>query len=296
MASRQVSKLWKLGIRVAAATGDQERNDKAMIGLIERCADVVPEGTTSLTVSEAQYYVGRQIEFETEKLRRGDDDHVKKLVGVDAQRQARNGAVTEVYGVLLRTRGAFEAVFGPGTSVKLLGLDTRVPDDPVRLYQTADRCRRWLRDPQIELPKVALPGFTFDRESMAAGIDGPLDLLGTALAVLPQEEKHSVDTLVSKLTGMKRLDELIGRGARWLEALYDIGGMEEESDRVRLSSHRSNSPAAPASPEAAPESAPAEGSPETVARTAVARTAALESASESPAAASSPESPAKATA
>ncbi len=231
-----------------------------MQGLIERCADVVPEGTTSLTLSEAQFYVGRQIEVETLRLRLGDDDHVKNLVGVDAQRQARNLAVAELYGVLLRTKGAFEAVFGPGTSAKLLGLDTQVPDDPERLYQTADRCRRWLRDPQTELPAVDLPGFTFDREAMAAGIDGPLDRLGTALAALPQEEKHSVDTLVSKLTGMKRLDELIGRGARWLEALYDIGGMEEESDRVRLSSHRSSRPAAPP-PEAVPEESPQAAAP-----------------------------------
>ncbi len=245
MASKLVSHRWKLGVRVAAATGDAVRNDRAMLGLIARCSDVVPPGTTSLTLAEAQYYVGRQIEVETLRLRLGDDDHVKKLVGVDALRQARNGAVTELYGVLLRTKGAFDLVFGPGTSVKLLGLDTRVPDDPVRLYQTGDRTRRWLRDPQVGLPGVELPGFSFDREAMAAGIDGPTDRLGTALAGLSQEEKHSVDTLASKHTGMKQLDELIGRGARWLEALYDIGGMEEESDRVRLSSHRSRQEAPP---------------------------------------------------
>ena len=55
MASKQVSNLWKLGVRVAASTSDPGRNHKAMAGLIERCSDVVPEGTTSLTLSEAQY-------------------------------------------------------------------------------------------------------------------------------------------------------------------------------------------------------------------------------------------------
>ena len=256
MASKQVSNLWKLGTRVAAATSAPERNNKAMLGLIERCADVVPEGTTSVTLAEAQLFIGRQIEVETKRLRLGDDDHVKTMVGVDAQRQARNNAVTELYGSILRTRTAFEAVFGPGTSVKLLGLDTQVPDDPVRLYQTGDRCRRWLRDPQIELPAVDLPGFNFDREAMAAGLDGPLDRLDTALDALPQEQKHSVDTLVSKLTAMQQLNELIGRGARWMEALYDIGGMEKESDRVRPSFHRSSSQAAPPSPDTSSETAP----------------------------------------
>ena len=257
MASKQVRNLWQLGARVAASAADQGRNDKAMRGLIERCADVVPEGTTSLTVAEAQHYVGRQIEVETARLRAGDDDHVKTLVGVDARRQARNDAVTEVYRVVLRTKGAFEVVFGPGSSVRVLGLDTTVPADPLRLFQTGERCCHWLRDPQTELPEVELPGFTFDREAMAAGLDGPLQRLGTALTVLPHEEKHSVDTLVVKLAAMKRLDELIGRGARWLEALYDIAGMEEESDRVRLSSHR-----APQAPVTSPET-PAVESPET---------------------------------
>ncbi len=266
MASKQVSNLGKLGVRVAASTSDPGRNNKAMLGLIERCSDVVPAGTTSLTLSEAQYYVGRQIEVEIERARLGDDDHVKKLVGVDAQRQERNAAVTEVYGVMLRTRTAFEAVFGPGTGVKLLGLETKVPEDPVRLYQTGDRSRRWLRDPQVELPAVDLPGFNFDREAMASGIDGPLDRLGAANAALPQEMKHSVDTLAVKLTAMQQLDELIGRGARWMEALYDIGGMEKESDRVRLSHHRSSQTASP-SPDASSDTLPEESS-ETTTQTA----------------------------
>ncbi len=265
MASKQVRNLWQLGARVAASTAEEERNDKAMRGLIERCADAVPEGATSLTVAEAQHCVGRQIEVETARLRAGDDDHVRTLVGVDAQRQARNQAVTEVYGVVLRTKGAFELVFGPGSSVKVLGLDTTVPTDPLRLFQTAERSCQWLRDPQTELPEVELPGFTFDREAMAAGLDGPVERLGTALAVLPQEEKHSVDTLVVKLAAMQRLDELIGRGARWLEALYDVAGMEEESDRIRQSSH--GSPQAVPAPEAAPE-APAEATPESPAEAA----------------------------
>ena len=246
MASKLVNNLGKLGIRVAAATSDPGRNEKAMRGLIARCAEVVPEGTTSLTLVEAQLYVGQQIELEIARLRRGDNEHVRKLVGVDAQRQARNQAATEVYGSMLRTRRAFDAMFGPGSSKQLLGLDTRVPEDPQQLLQTGDRCRNWLRDPEVELPPVELPGFVFDREALAAGLDGPLERLGSTLTALPQEEKQAVDTLAVKLTAMQRLDQLIGRGARWLEALYDIAGMEAESDRVRLSSHSSSPQAATA--------------------------------------------------
>ena len=125
MASKLVNNLGKLGVRVAAATSDPGRHEKAMGGLIARCADVVPEGTTSLTLAEAQQAVGQQIELEIARVRRGDNEHVRKLVGVDAQRQARNQAATEVYGSMLRTRRAFDAVFGPGSSKQLLGLDVR---------------------------------------------------------------------------------------------------------------------------------------------------------------------------
>ena len=237
-----------------------------MRGLIGRCAEVVPEGTTSLTLTEAQLYVGQQIELEIARLRRGDNEHVRKLVGVDAQRQARNQAATEVYGSMLRTRRAFDAMFGPGSSKQLLGLDTKVPEDPRQLLQTGDRCRNWLRDPEVALPPVQLPGFVFDREALATGLDGPLDRLGTTLTVLPQEEKHSVDTLAVKLAAMRRLDELIGRGARWLEALYDIAGMEAESDRVRLSSHQASRQEAASKSD--PVETQADGSPETASESA----------------------------
>ena len=59
MASKQVSGLGKLGRRVAAATADRARNTRAMLGFIVRCSGVVPPGTTSLTLEEAQYYLGQ---------------------------------------------------------------------------------------------------------------------------------------------------------------------------------------------------------------------------------------------
>ena len=239
MATKQVTGLGKLGLRVAATTADRARNGRAMQGVIARCEDVVPPGTTSITLEEAQYYAGRQIQFEITLVRERDNAHVAGLLGTHEQRRERDAATAEVYGTLLLARRAYEATHGEGTGIQLLGLDTTVPDDPLRLYQAADRTRVWLRDPRRPMPEARLPGFTYDAEALAAGLDGPVARLGKALAVLPEEEKHSVDTLVSKLTEMRRLDQLIGQVARMLEALYDVAGMEGESDRIRQSSHRS---------------------------------------------------------
>ncbi len=253
MSSKMITDQRKLGRRVAATTADRQRNDRAVQGVIDRCSDVVPEGTTSLTLEETQYYLGQQIGFEMEAARFRDDAHVKGLVDLDAKRKERDTATVELYGVSLRTRRAFESVHGEGAGKKLVGLDNEVPNDPTRLHQMVGRCREWLRDPNTEMPPPEIPGFVFDREAMAAGIDAPLTRLGNALDALPHEERHTVDTLVSKMQAMQRLDQLIGRSARLMEALYDIAGMEGESDRIRQSSHRST-----ASTEKASEETPSE--------------------------------------
>ena len=250
MSSKQINDLGKLGSRIAAATSDPRRNHRAMAGVIARCADVIPEGTASITLEAAHYYLGRQLEHEIRLVRKLDDDHVENLIDARDTRRERDDSATETYGVMLNTKRAVEALFGEGSGIRLLGLDTRVPDDPRRLYQTGDRCRRWLRDPARSLPEIRIPGFHLDREQLAAGLDKPLDRLGQALEALPADEKESVDTLVSKLISMRRLDQLIGRVGRLMESLYDVAGMEGESDRVRLSSHVSSTrPASEPEPE-----------------------------------------------
>ena len=289
MSSKMVTDLRKLGVLVTAATSDRSRNDKAMQGLLARCADVVPEGTTSATVEEAQAYIGQQIAFETEALRHYDDDHVGRLVDVDAKRSARDSGLTEAYGVVLQTRRAFEIVHGPGSGIALLGLDTTVPDDPQRFYQMADRCRRWLRDPQRIFPEAELKAFSFDRERAAEDMDGPVDRLEQALRSLPEELKSSIDSLAGKFAAMQRLDRLVGQGARFTEALYDLAGMEFESARLRPSSHRSADASEAAAAAGADGTAGAEASSEAEAETPTTEAPAAESPEAESAA---PESPA----
>ena len=238
MSSKMVSNLRKLGVLVTSTTSDRSRNDRVMRSLLERCADVAPEGTTTATIEEAQFFLGQQIAFETEALRLWDDSHVGQLADIDGERRVRNDALTETYDVLLRTRQAFETVHGPGSGITLLGLDTTVPDDPDRLLQVADRCRRWLLDPGRIFPEPRLKAFSFDRQQAVADLEGPLERLQQALRTLPEELRSSIDTLAAKFRAMQKLDKLIGQAARFTEALYDVAGLEFESERLRPTSHR----------------------------------------------------------
>ena len=269
MSSKLVYGTAKLGNRVAATTANPARNRRAMQGLIELCSDVVPEGTTSLTVEEAQHYLGRQIEHNIRELRAEDDDHVAQMTELGEERQLRNRSFTELYAMVLQARRAVEVLHGPDSGKKLLGFTNEVPTEPTRLRQAAERCRRWLLESRFEFDKEKFDFLKFEPETMAQEMEEPLLTLGTSLDGLPAEEKNSVDTLAAKLRRMRDLDRMIGQAARFLEALYDLAGMDLESDRIRQTSHRASSQAASDGSEGVP---PAE-TPGEEAQTAQAQTA-----------------------
>ncbi len=240
MASIMVSGQWKLALRVAAAGIDRERNEKAQQGIIERCSDVIPEGTVSLTVEEAQYYISRQIDHDMELARLSDDDNVGGEVEVLGSRLLRDESYAEVYRLMIKAKQGVQALFDSRAVSRLLGPAREVPADPVRLYQVADRCRRWLSDPEIELGE-GLEAFNFDPAALVAGMEDPVARLRTALETLQADAKDGVDRLKAKRGNLERLRQLVGMSARFYEALYDLAGMEFESDRIRQSSHRSTS-------------------------------------------------------
>ncbi len=242
MATKMVSMAVKLGRRVAAASVDRARNQRAVSGVIELCSDVLPPGTTSLTLEEAQYYVGRQIAHGIDRLQEGDDEHLGRQVELNGERQVRDRAYTQLYGLTLAAVRIVEIAHGPESRQKLLGPEREVPTDPVRLHQTARRCRRWLLESRFVLSAGQLDFLEFDPQGMAQNMEDPLQTLGASLEVLPEEEKHAVDSLADKVRRKQKLDRLVGRGARFLEALYDLAGMEFESDRIRQTSHQASRP------------------------------------------------------
>ncbi len=242
MASKMVSGTVKLGRRVAAAGADRARNLRVVQGVIELCSDVVPPGTTSLTLEQAQYYLGQQILHDIGRLQRDDDENVGRQVELGEERQVRDQAYTELYGLTLAAVRIAELAHGPGSRKKLLGSEGEVPTDPVRLYQTARRCQQWLVESRFELAEGRLEFLQLDPQGMARSMEDPLQRLGTSLEALPEEEKHAVDTLAAKIRRKQRLDQLVGRGARFFEALYDLAGMELESDRIRQTSHLASRP------------------------------------------------------
>lgn len=261
MSSKLVTNSGKLGIRVAANTADRNRNQRAMLGVIGRCRDVVPEGTTSLTLEEAQYYVGQQIAYEIAEASAHDDEHVGQQVSVYKQQVVRDRSFGEVYGLMLKARDAVKAIYGEAAAIDLLGRNTKVPTDPFQLHQTAARCRRWLLAPEFALSEKELAAFDFDPVGFAESMADPVERLGLAILTLPDERVHAIDTQVAKNAKVLGLQELIGQGARLLEALYDLGGMAEESDRIRPSSHVSTATTPPATESAPTETPAAETAP-----------------------------------
>jgi hypothetical protein len=61
---------------------------------------------------------------------------------------------------------------------------------------------------------------------------------------------------VSKQAALESFQKLVGQSARFLETLYDVAGMEAESDRIRRSSHRVASETPPETTELPEQNAP----------------------------------------
>ena len=239
MASMMVSGQWKLALRVAAAGSDRERNAKAQQGIIERCSDVIPEGTASLTVEEVQFYVSLQIEHEMELARLMDDENVEREVETIGKRLVRDESYAEVYRLMNKARQGVSILFDSRAVVRMLGPDQEVPTDPARLYQVADRCRRWLSAADFEIAEEGLEAFDFNPATFAGRLAAPIARLREALAEVQAESRGGVDALGAKRGSLESLRQLVGLSARFYEALYDLAGMEFESDRIRQSSHRS---------------------------------------------------------
>ena len=263
MASKMVSDSVKLGRRVAATTADRARNQRVVQGVITLCADVVPEGTTSLSLEEAQYYVGRQIGHGMSRLENVDDENLGRQVELGEERQARDQAYTQLYGLTLAGARIVEIAHGPEARKKLLGPDGEVPTDPVRLQQTAARCQRWLVEERFELGEGQLEFLQLDPQALAGKMEEPRARLEASLEALPEEEKHAVDSLAAKVRQKQALDQMIGRAARFLESLYDLAGLDFESDRIRPTSRQASRPASPPPQDTEPEeNQPEETGPE----------------------------------
>ncbi len=238
MASKMVTTQRKECLLVAGAALKETRYPRVLGGLLKRFSAVLPEGTTDLTLTQVQEVLGNELERLRNQTVADDNSHIRELYSDHALRELRDTKAALVRDILLAARSFYEGNNGVGTSALLFGnVDRQVPTDATQLHQVGGRVMDWLLDPVLAPPAGKLAGVAVDREAMAQSLAPHLEVLGQTLDALGQERSGSVDSMVKKRRSLGYLGRLTDQGGRFLEALYDLAGMEEESDRVRLSSH-----------------------------------------------------------
>ncbi len=257
MASKMVTNQRKQCLLVSSAALESSRYPRVQEGLLRRFADVLPEGVTDLTVTQVQELLGQELEALNDRTITDDNQHFRELVTDYELRNRRDKLLSIVREKMLRFRNIFGGSFGPESSILLFGtVDQRIPTDATTTHQTGIRMVDWLRDPTLAAPDE-VAGVVIDREAMAQSLEPDVKALGQTLVALGKERNTSVDSLVSKRRSLGNLGGLTDQGGRFMEALYDLAGMDEESDRVRLSSHQSSSKESEASE---PDVVPGDGS------------------------------------
>ena len=192
-----------------------------------------------------------------------DDAHVYELVQDTEKRKARERAAAAVAAKLSGIRSSVEGVYGKDASVKLFAKVTQMPTTPRAIHRVGTRVRDQLRDKSFVLSQEKLEGWDDpDRESLAAALDRPLNLLGAALAGIDIEVKDSKRSLLLKTRAVEETGRTIRGAAGCLASLYRLAGFDELADQIlprrRRRGAAANGDEEPTDPPVDPDPQPAE--------------------------------------
>ncbi len=253
MPERMVTQLEADCESLAAAAA--EHNPLVSERMTELWRSNIPKGQKVINILQLQSCLADDLIHRRDRLVDASHSALSDRTANRAQLQVRDNSVEELREKLFQARSTFEGVYGAGSSFKIFEEAPVIPNQPRPLRHLARRVVDNLTSPDFELPPVREDGVTLDPVQLAKGIEAPLRKMEEAMAVLESRRRAYDQSLQQKGSSMTVTRAMVGRIARFLEALYDLAGYEVLSDRVRPSSHRAARAAAEA--RAAEESAPA---------------------------------------
>ncbi len=219
----------------AAAT---EHNPLISHRLTEMWRSSLPKGQKVINIHQILACLADDLLHRRDRLVGDDDAVVNRLAANRAKEAERDGSIEELREKLFQARNTFEGVYGAGSSFKIFEEAPVIPTQPRELRRLAQRVVNNLTSPDFQLPPVREDGVTLDPVKLAKGIEKPLKKMAAALEALEQKRRHYDQTLQKKGSTMSGARSMLGRSARFLEALCDLAGYDVLSDRVRQSTHR----------------------------------------------------------
>ncbi len=193
--------------------------------------------------------LGVRFEHHLERLTTIDNQHMHELQVMRNLREERDAAVSAACQAMLQLRDSLDGLYGLGRSAKIFEDAPSIPRDPVALHQLTGHVRDNLANEGFPMPKPLQTGFNIDREASASDIEEPFLRLDTALKKIRRAESESKQSQATKNDEVNEVAMFSGKALRFLEAFFDLAGLDGLSDRVRRSSHRSrNDNGEPAEP------------------------------------------------
>ncbi len=185
--------------------------------------------------------LGARLEHDRERLTAIDNQHSHELQVMRNLREERDAAASETRQAMLQLRDSLDGLYGLGGGAKVFEDAPSIPRDPVALHQLTGHVRDNLANETFPMPKPLQKGFKIDREASVADIEPSYLRLDAALKKIERAESESKQSQSTKDDEVVEVAAFTGKAVRFLEAFFDLAGLDGLSNRVRRSSHRSSS-------------------------------------------------------
>lgn len=187
-----------------------------------------------------QLLLRKRLERARRELLAADELHHERKLRLRSLRHDRTEIQKDLRRLVHRLRLGVEAVYGVGSSGRILGHHGPTPRDPVVLSRAVKRILRQL--PQGPPPHLeALPGTHLDAAAWIPLLEEPLARLEFVLHRIAHQKQEVVSALVAKNRAQAEYDHLEGTTRRMLRELYRYAGMEDVAESLHPRRRRGRS-------------------------------------------------------
>ena len=200
------------------------------IQLIEPDLD---EGALAPDMVHLQTLLRRRLDRLRKKLIELDEAHSAERNEDRSLREKRDTAARELKDLFLRLRGVLDNACGSDSCSRLLGVDGRIPRDPVVLLRVAKRLAEGLRGDLLEGTESLLSDLQLNTTAWVELLQGPMERLEAALNGLSRERPETAKGLVAKTSLIAEYDRTYRATATIVESLFRYVGRPDLAERIR---------------------------------------------------------------
>ena len=167
-----------------------------------------------------------------------EDDHVRKRIQVSETRRSGEELTTELYDYQVAVRRTLAGLYGPDRGFEIAAVSGDTPRRLTALVDQVDQTAKLLRNPEVDLPRLAVDGIDINLESMVGRLESGMEEIRQVRARFERARKAAGETLILRNNAIEEFDRVFPWVARTLESLFRLIGERDLADRIRTSVRR----------------------------------------------------------